>query len=86
MVSEVIFIYTWIETWLKQRTQRVVIDGETSCSASITSGVPQGTVLSPLMFLILLMTLYADNISLPLRLFAGDCLLYRGRICLTTTI
>ena len=44
--------HKWIETWLTQRIQQVMIDGESSFSASVTSGVPQGTVLGPLMFLI----------------------------------
>ena len=44
--------YQWIETWLTQRTQYVVMDGECSLPASVLSGVPQGTVLRPLMFLI----------------------------------
>ena len=41
-----------IQTWLTSRTQKVVVDGECSCPAPVRSGVPQGTVLSPLMFLI----------------------------------
>ena len=44
--------HKWTETWLTQQIQWVVIDGESSCSASVTSGVPQGTFLCPLMFLI----------------------------------
>ena len=40
-------IYNWIKTWLTQRTQRVVLDGEVSDQASVLSGVPQGTVLGP---------------------------------------
>ena len=43
-------LYTWIETWLTQRTQWVVIDGESSSSALVTSGVPQGTVWAPSCF------------------------------------
>ena len=59
-----------------QQTQPVVIDGESSCSASVMSGVPQGIVLGPLMFLIFINDI-SNNISSPLRLFADDCLLYR---------
>lgn len=65
----------WIQSWLTHRTQRVVVDGEASTEAPVTSGVPQGTVLGPLMFLIYINDI-GDNILSPLRLFADDALLY----------
>ena len=73
-------IYNWIKTWLTQRIQRVVLDGEVSDQASVLSGVPQGTVLGPLMFLLYINDI-SKHINSPLRLFADDCLLYRVISC-----
>jgi hypothetical protein len=42
--------YKWIEAFLSNRTQQVLVDGATSDRANVVSGVPQGTVLSPLLF------------------------------------
>lgn len=42
----------WIRTWLTMRQQRVVVDGKCSKDIHVQSGVPQGTVLGPLMFLL----------------------------------
>ena len=66
----------WIQSWLTQRTQTVVVDGISSPPVHVLSGVPQGTVLGPLMFLLYINDI-ATGISSPLRLFADDCLLYR---------
>ena len=70
-----ITVCQWIQTWLTSRSQRVLVESESSESIPVTSGVPQGTVLGPLMFLLYINDI-TTNISSPLRLFADDCLLY----------
>ena len=44
----------WIQTWLTNRSQCVLVYGKSSESIPVTSGVPQGTVLDPLISMILL--------------------------------
>jgi len=44
-------ILEWIKNSLYGRTQQVIVSGEQSSVSSVSSGVPQGTVLTPLLFL-----------------------------------
>ena len=67
----------WIKAFLCDRHMKVVVDGVSSSEAVVASGVPQGTVLGPLLFLCHINDL-PDCVSSSVRLFADDCLLYRS--------
>ena len=66
----------WIEKWLIDRRQRVVVDGEVSNWISVLSGVPQGSVLGPILFLIYINDLDDDITSKVLK-FADDTKVFR---------
>lgn len=69
-------ILMWIADFLRNRSQTVVLHGIKSDPVNVSSGVPQGTVLGPLLFLVYINDL-PDGLSATPRLFADDCLLYR---------
>ena len=69
-------VLEWLKSFLTKRYMRVVVEGEHSKSVYVESGVPQGTVLGPLLFLCHINDL-PDSVSSNVRLFADDCLLYR---------
>ena len=66
----------WIINFLTKRKQRVIINGTNSRWDEVSSGVPQGTVLGPLLFLLYINDI-TDNLQSEIRLFADDCILYR---------
>jgi len=66
----------WVRGFLSNREQRVIIDGQMLDWAQITSGVPQGSILGPLLFLIYVNDTDSDSSS-SVRLFADDCIIYQ---------
>ena len=65
----------WMQSWLTSRTQQVLLEGKHSRKIVVRSGVPQGTVLGPLCFLLYINDI-GNGICSTLRLFADDTLLY----------
>jgi hypothetical protein len=59
----------------------VVIDGVTSNTVPVTSGVPQGTVLGPILFLIYINDFPEYLTHSKLRLFADDSIIYKEITC-----
>ena len=69
-------VHSWIAHFPIGRHQRVVVDGEHSSNIRVASGVPQGTVLGPLLFLLFINDL-PSAVKSQVRLFAEDCLIYQ---------
>ena len=65
----------FFESYLHNRKQRVTLNGFYSDYSSIESGVPQGSVLGPLLFLVYINDL-EKNIKSKVRSFADDTMLY----------
>ena len=66
----------WIREFLVGRTHRVRVEGQISQEVRVTSGVPQGSVLCPLLILAYVNDIWRNMVS-TIRLFADDCIIYR---------
>jgi hypothetical protein len=70
----------WIQEWLSNRTQRVVLGGQASEWSAVASGVPQGSVLGPILFLVFINDLEDGMLSKVLK-FADDTKIYSNVSC-----
>ena len=64
------------KSYLSNRSQYVQIDGQKSSSSNITCGVPQGSILGPLLFILYINDFNACTKDLKFILFADDSTLY----------
>ena len=68
-------LHKWLCNFLTERRQRVVLNGEESEWSSVTSGIPQGSVLGPILFLLYINDL-PDVVKSIVKIFADDTKIY----------
>jgi len=66
----------WIKSFLQGRSQRVLLEGASSSEVPVLSGVPQGSVIGPVLFLVYINDL-SQGLTSDIRLFADDTVLSR---------
>ena len=69
-------ILGWIRAFLSDRTQQVIVNGEASQCKDVTSGIPQGSVLGPLLFVIFIND-FPSQVKSDIFLFADDTKIFR---------
>ena len=68
-------LHRWLGSFLTNRLQRVILNGTYSDWARVISGVPQGTILGPLLFLFYINDL-PEHVKSTAKMFADDCKIY----------
>jgi len=70
-------VVVWLREFLVSRKQRVRVGGQLSKEVKLTSNVPQGSLLGPLLFLVYVNDIWRNIVS-SIRLFVDDCIIYRN--------
>ena len=68
-------VYKWLESFLLNRRQRVLVNNSPSSWSDVLSGIPQGSVLGPVLFTIFINDMPTETLC-PIKLFADDAKLY----------
>ena len=71
-------ILSWVKDFLSNRTQQIVVNGRKSETHHVTSGVPQGSVLGPLLFVTYINLMVDKAGSSEIYLYAEDLKIYNG--------
>ena len=71
-----VYLVSWLRNFLLNRHQRVRVRNTYSDDVTVLSGVPQGCVISPLLFLIYVNDIFSLPLSSPIKLFADDSKIY----------
>ncbi len=67
----------WFSSYLSDRTQSVIVQGASSSSVAVTSGVPQGSILGPLLFILFTSDINSLNFTSNMIMYADDILIYK---------
>ena len=71
-------ILTWVKSFLSDRKQRVLVNGQASSWHDVISGIPQGSVLGPVLFVIYINTLVDVVSDSEVAMFADDTKMFKG--------